>query len=281
MVELFHTQCGQLFWVVILLAELWLTVDSDDFRHLPRNQGHPTRSRNHGTTKITPPSIRLKKGMIGFSNWHLEKPQERAATIFVIADQLRDEEFRMWIQKLLSKSNYITVACHGLHHRSWSAWGEDIEGFRKALNQAKVEIQGHVGKAWRPWFRAPAGYVAPWMSRVLADEGFTVDTSVNPSFLVRRKAGKGNSWNKVETAMEDVGIVERPWLTSSIGPACGPALHIPILRSFARRAWRQVSKLPLASERSITEVGAEVVTVYWHLHDHARSNGKWTPPLIR
>ena len=40
--------------------------------------------------------------MIGFSKWHLENPQERAATIFVIADQLRDEEFRMWLQELIS-----------------------------------------------------------------------------------------------------------------------------------------------------------------------------------
>ena len=261
------------------MTELWLTVDSDDLRHLPQNQGHPTRSRSLSPTKTTPPSPRLRKGMIGFSHWHLEKPSERAATIFVIADQLKDEEFQQWLTNLLSESDYITVGCHGMNHRSWSAWGEDVDGFTQALRQAKMEIQEVVGKYWRPWFRAPAGYIAPWMSEVLANEGFTVDSSVNPSFLVHRKTGKGNSWKKVKEAMKEFGLVERPWLTSEIGPACGPALHIPLLRGFAKRAWKRISNLPLASDAVICDGSKEIVTVYWHLHDHARGGGKWVPPL--
>ncbi len=227
----------------------------------------------------TSPSLRLRKGMAGFARWHLKQPRQRAATIFVIADQLGDADFRNWLADLLSASPHITIACHGLNHRSWSAWGEDQKGFTTALRLAKREIMEFSGPAWRPWFRAPAGYVAPWMSKVLAREGFTVDSSVNPSMLVARKAGKGNSWQKVEAAMESAGVVERPWLTSSIGPACGPALHLPILRGFAKRAWRRISTLPLASDENICDGSHEVVTVYWHLDDHARRGGLWAPPL--
>ena len=217
--------------------------------------------------------------MDGFARWHLIQPRQRAATIFVIADQLDDDSFREWLAELLLASPHITVACHGLNHRSWSAWGEDEKGFTTALRIAKQKIKQFAGAAWRPWFRAPAGYIAPWMSRVLASEGFTVDSSVNPSFLVERKAGKGNSWHQGKAAMESAGVVERPWLTSSIGPACGPALPLPILRGFAKRAWRRISSLPLASDANISDLSREVVTVYWHLDDHARSGGTWSPPL--
>ena len=274
-----HTHFGWLISGVASLPELWLTVDSDDQRHRPGQQGHPTRSRSTSAPQAASPSLRLRKGMEGFARWHLEQPGQRAATIFVIADQLGDAGFRNWLAELLSASPHITVACHGLNHRSWSAWGEDEEGFTAALRLAKREIMEFVGPAWRPWFRAPAGYVAPWMSRVLASEGFTVDSSVNPSMLVERKAGKGNSWHQVEAAMELAGVVERPWLTSGIGPACGPALHLPILRGFAKRAWRRISSLPLASDANICDRSREVVTVYWHLDDHARRNGRWAPPL--
>ncbi|MDP6639441.1 MAG: hypothetical protein QF817_00060 [Candidatus Poseidoniaceae archaeon] len=261
------------------MTKLWLTVDSDDFHHLPRQQGHPSRSRNQIATTGKPTSDRLLCGMDGFSDWHLQNPSRRAVTIFVIADQLGDGEFCKWLRQLLLASEHITIGCHGLNHRSWSAWGEDIAGFRKALRLAKEQISDFSGAAWRPWFRAPAGYVAPWMSQVLAEEGFTVDSSVNPSLLVKRKAGRGNSWSQVSEAMRSAGVVERKWLTSLLGPACGPALHLPILRGFARRAWRRVSELDLASDSQICDMDSEVVTVYWHLHDHARSEGKWAPPL--
>jgi hypothetical protein len=35
-----------------------------------------------------------------------------------------------------------------------------------------------------------------------------------------------------------------------------------------------------ASEIDLVEdVGIELDTVYWHILDHARNNGRWTPPI--
>ena len=48
-----------------------------------------------------------------------------------------------------------------------------------------------------------------------------MDSSVNPSWLVKHKAG-GASWNAVLAAMREVGVVERPWLTRWRLPATGP-----------------------------------------------------------
>ncbi|MCS5535561.1 MAG: hypothetical protein NZ802_06880, partial [Candidatus Poseidoniales archaeon] len=93
--------------------------------------------------------------MDGFARWHLKQPLQRAATIFVIADQLDDDCFRDWLAELLFASPHITVACHGLNHRSWSAWGEDEKGFTTALRIAKQKIKEFSGPAWRTWFRAP------------------------------------------------------------------------------------------------------------------------------
>ena len=47
----------------------WMTVDTDDLRHLPKHQGHPTRS----TDPFNGPSDRLspefKEGWAGFVDW--------------------------------------------------------------------------------------------------------------------------------------------------------------------------------------------------------------------
>lgn len=261
--------------------KLWLTVDSDDIRHLPRHQGHPTRSKKPIPNDCTgpAPSPKLGMGMQAFANWHLEKPLSRPITLFVIGDQLESIEFRDWLVNLVNQSPTLTIGCHGWSHRSWSAWEEDPEGFSQALCRARAAIEPVAGVAWRPWFRAPAGYIAEWMAIVLAEQGFTLDTSVNPSFLVRSKAGPGKNWGSVINAITDAGLVEREWLTSGIGPACGPALHIPILAGPARRQWRHYSTLALADCTEIEDSESEIITVYWHLLDHARNGSTWQPPI--
>ena len=64
---------------------VWLTVDTDDIRHIPSSQGHPTRSKgapHEGT------SSEMLKSMRYFREW-LDRTQV-SLTIFVIADQLDD-----------------------------------------------------------------------------------------------------------------------------------------------------------------------------------------------
>ena len=246
----------------IISSGVWLTVDSDDFRHLPIEQGHPTRSKGVKSPQL---SEELRKGMIGFENW-LNKTGY-PVTIFVIADQLHGE-FLEWLQRITIEHD-VLIGCHGLTHRSWSAWGKDKQGFSESLSQAISRIKEAVGDSYRPWFRAPAGYIAPWMAEVLSENGIELDSSVNPSWLVRRKSAGG--WNNVIESMNSVGVIEKPWLTKWSLPICGPALFRFPLSIIAKRTWKRIDG----------KVGGPEMeqTVYWHLLDHARQNGKWFPPL--
>jgi hypothetical protein len=117
------------------------------------------------------------------------------------------------------------------------------------------------------------------MAVVLKEQGFVLDTSINPSFLVRNKFGPQKNWKLVENAMCENNIIERPWLNSWLGPACGPALHIPGLAGVSRRLWLKKSSLSHATEKQLLTKKTNVITLYWHLTDHARNNGKWTPPV--
>ncbi len=268
-------------WMKLSEQRLWLTVDSDDIRHLPRHQGHPTRSRHSLPVDCdgTGPSPELKIGMEGFSRWFSEGGE---ATLFLIADQLDSVDFRNWLQPML-ETGRLRIASHGNTHRSWAAWPKDVEGFTSELKVATKRLRDFSGTAWRPWFRAPAGYIAPWMAQVLAELGYIVDSSVNPTVLLKRKTGHGNNWKKVAIAMKSNGLVERQWLTKKVLglslPSCGPALHKSFLKNISKRQWLANSSLERATDSDIENPDVEIVTVYWHLLDHARESGKWLPPL--
>ena len=249
----------------------WLSVDTDDIIHLPSNRGHASRSSNpmlHWKTEGYRASEKLLIATDHFIEWVRNGPP---VTIFLIAEQLDCPEFTKRVDTLLTMPN-ITIACHGWGHRCWSAWPEDIEGFSEMLAMARDRISAYAESSWRPWFRAPGGYVATWMAGPLAAAGFRLDSSVNPSKWVNRKMG-GN-WSKVQQRMENHGVIERPWLTTRFGPACGPALSLFPFSLFAKSAWKKNSN-------SITNdpVNEDAVALYWHLLDHGRKSGRWKPPL--
>ena len=248
------------------MQPVWLSVDSDDLRHIPSSQGHPTRSkgvRHQGT------SDQMKRAMFSFRKW-LDSTQV-SLTVFVIADQLDDEIFSKWLKELLDSHPQITVGCHGLTHRCWSAFPPDEQGLLAALVEADVQLHQFAGDQWRPWFRAPAGYIAPWMAPVIAKAGFELDSSVNPSWLTRKKAGPWKDWNAVKKSLKDSGLVSMPWLTKFGLPTCGPALSIFPLSLIAKSAWKKLGPAVMPDEA--------VATVYWHILDHGRNKGTWKPPL--
>jgi len=117
------------------MRPVWLTVDSDDIRHTPKFQGHPTRSKGipHKGT-----SSQMKEAMKAFRNW-LDRTQV-TLTIFVIADQLDDDVFREWLADLLRNHQQVTIGCHGLTHRCWSAFPEDADNFLAAIVEADVKL---------------------------------------------------------------------------------------------------------------------------------------------
>ena len=145
-------------------------------------------------------SQQFRSGMKGLTSWL--HSHEFPITLFVIADQCESEEFVQMMNDLCSTfGDRITIGCHGLHHRSWSAWPEDREAFAQDLETSVTILKQHFPQHFRPWFRAPAGYIASWMIPVLVEQGFTVDSSINPSWLVNRKYGKGESWKSVQATV--------------------------------------------------------------------------------
>jgi hypothetical protein len=240
----------------------WLSVDTDDIIHLPSNRGHPYRSSEpmpHWRTRDYRASQQLLDATDKFIQW---AEQGSPVTIFLIAEQLDCQEFTSRMDTLLSMPN-TTFGCHGWGHRCWSAWPEDIRAFSEMLVEARDRISNYAGESWRPWFRAPGGYIESWMAGPLAGAGFRLDSSVNPSRWVNRKMG--GDWSKVKKSIEKSGIIERTWLTSWLGPACGPALSLFPFSIFAKRVWKEKSVF-----LTDNPINGEVVSLYWHLLDHSR-----------
>jgi len=255
----------------------WLTIDTDDLRHVPSNQGHPTRSRPNPS--LPDVSEQFREGFAGFDAWM--STHNHPVTLFVIADQCASDDFVEMMQSLIESYNErICIGCHGLHHRSWSAWREDVEGFSADLTESVRLLEHHFPNHFRKWFRAPAGYIAPWMFPVLERQGFRVDSSINPSWLVNKKYGKGNSWKTIQSAVETTSLIERSWKTRWTLPTCGPAQHITGLRWNAKSAWKRLSKpLSIDEMNHVEDSTVELDTIYWHILDHAKNNGTWTPPI--
>ena len=228
----------------------------------------------HSNTEL---SAEFLLGVEGFRSWMGR--HDHAVTLFLISDLLENDKFSSLLEGLLNTfGERLTVGCHGHSHRSWSAWGEDVEGFSAMLTTSTALLQQSAGSSFRPFFRAPNGYIAPWMAQVLVEHGYTVDSSVNPSWLVRHKTG-GNSWKSVNSAMVQAGMVERPWKTRFGLPVTGPALFRFPLSLIAKRAWT-AAPLPLKQDEvfEVSNHRTDLVTLYCHILDFAKEGGAWTPP---
>ena len=117
------------------------------------------------------------------------------------------------------------------------------------------------------------------MAPVLAEAGYVVDSSVNPSWLVKSKTG-GSTWKSVIEAMREAGVVERSWLTRRTLPVNGPALFKFPLSLNARPAWKRASPLLSADQLAQVEDPKQpLTTLYCHVLDFARNDGEWQPPL--
>jgi peptidoglycan/xylan/chitin deacetylase (PgdA/CDA1 family) len=218
--------------------------------------------------------------MKGFVEW-LEN-HDKPVTLFVIADSLEDEEFSAWLAAIINKfSHRVTIGCHGLDHKSWSAWPENPDLFKQSMDEAIKIISDFAKGNYRPWFRAPAGYMAPWMIKPLSECGIIVDSSINDSILTGSESGRGNTWQQVRNACNDVGVIEREWLTKWKLPVNGPALTKFPLSVIARYAWKSLPRVitPDNLLNVIEDKNQPVSTVYWHILDHSRNQGKWQPPI--
>ena len=270
-----------------MTSRYWFSVDSDDLHHHPSISGHPTRS------KITPwcldldprpMSNTLIHSFNSLQKWWQTRGDEEILTIFVVAEQFEGPFFVDAIRSIQHSRPGLRIGIHGLKHICWSAWGNRSEEFNYALSESIRIIQTFSGAAFRPWFRAPGGYIAPWMIPILKSQGITLDSSINPVWLLRKKTGKNenkriNGWQKVRNEIIHNGIIEREWLVKRGLPTNGPALHIPFLRHHSKWTWkRELSNLQCSNDQELLDPTISMASIYWHVLDHSRQVG-WTPPL--
>ena len=207
-------------------------------------------------------------------------------TIFIIGEQLDDPRFVEVIQNLISSRRGLTIGIHGLKHICWSAWVDCSDDFSRSLEKSINKIRNVAGESFRPWFRAPGGYIAPWMIPILKNHGITLDSSINPVWLLRKKSGKNengkiNGWQQVRNELNKSQIIEREWLVKRGLPTNGPALHIPLLRSHSKWVWnKKLSNLQSSNDQELLDPSISIMSIYWHILDHNRRGG-WTPPLPR
>ena len=259
---------------------VWLSLDTDDICHLPSKSGHPTRSKRPEHDDTYRMSEKLASAWKAFLRWRDGAGKGIPVTLFVVAEQLDDPRFADHLRQLLDYDSAVTIASHGNRHRCWSAWPADPFGLQEDLSLSLRRLAEFAGDSFRPWFRAPGGYAAPWMAAPLAAAGVSLDSSVNPSWLTRRKAGPNRDWMSVSRAVRSEGLVERQWLTAPSLPVTGPALRIPLLSILARYSWKRATKgMSCASEMTLMSPEQRVDSLYWHLLDHARRGASWSPPL--
>ena len=155
--------------------------------------------------------------------------------MLVIADSLQSQ-FCDCCHLLKNFTDRLTIGCHGLHHKSWSAWPEDSDLFQDSIKQVILLISDFTKANFRPWFRAPAGYMAPWMVQPLVDCKITVDSSINDTLLTKSKSEKAIPGSKF--VMKTSEIMEREWLTNETSSHSFPALSKFPLSVIAKSAWK-------------------------------------------
>ena len=260
-------------------GKVWLSLDTDDLCHHPKVYGHPKRSKRN-SPQAYKMSDRLAKSWDGFIRWREGRGKGLPVTLFVIAEQLDDVQFATNLKQLLSKDETVTIGCHGNKHRCWSAWPEDKAGFANELSLSIEKLSAFAGEKFRPWFRAPAGYIAPWMIEVLSQHGITLDSSGSATRISDRKVGAKSGFENVRDMAWKKGMVERYWHSRYGIPVTGPALRVPLLKSLAKRQWMKVSKdAKCVNENALLTPSYMVDSLYWHLLDHSISDGAWYPPL--
>lgn len=262
---------------MIMKNRVWLSVDTDDFQYLPDVQGHKSRSNGKNfDSENYYPSDSLIRGFSGFCLWM--RTNDFPVTIFVIASQLENDKFREMLAEIIEDfPDRITLGCHGYSHRSWSSFEPDVERFVSMLEKSNEIISAFDSHRYRKWFRAPSGYIAPWMAKPLKKAGFVVDSSINPSFIMNYKYGSSN-YKQTMTAINQSGLIERSWKCKNGLPVCGPALFKFPLSVNSRNAWRNAGEI-IPREQVIDEVESnkQIDTFYWHILDFSRNDGTWVP----
>ena len=259
-------------------GEIWLSLDTDDEPHHPKVSGHRTRSSSERVEPyvMTP---RLAEAWKGYFAWRKGSGKTLPVTLFVVAEQLDDNQFSSFLRQALEDKT-VTIGCHGNKHRCWSSFGQDESGFSHELSVATSRLSRFAGSQFRFWFRAPGGYISDWMIEVLSKQGYSLDSSISRTKISSKKVSGENGFRSIIYMTKRFGLVERPWYSWIGIPMTGPALRLPFLRRIANRRWRLITKKSRSANESQMESHDEqIISLYWHLLDYSLKDGRWQPPI--
>jgi peptidoglycan-N-acetylglucosamine deacetylase len=262
------------------VSKIALTVDIEDWYHLPPITGAPTSKY-----KDVPGFFKSWNAPFDYlsipTNKTLNLLQELdiKATFFVVADVV--QHYPGLVEKIVAEGHEI--ACHGLHHacKIDPATKKPLmtkTEFKERTLEAK-EILEKISNKKIAGYRAPNAYVAGWMIDVLEEIGFKYDSSVSANSLYNKTDSK---LKKVDTRMyypelgslepgnNSRGIIEIPW----------PHLQI-------------MGRLPAGGGPLVRLLGAEYIiaglknslkrgptTFYFHPIDMTEDNFPLSPSLI-
>lgn len=146
---------------------LALTVDVEDWHH-------PELVRHRARADGAAPSV-VEEGTLALLE--LFRRHGARGTFFVLGEVASR---RPALVRRIAEAGH-EIACHGMTHRP--LWALDPESFRRELREFRAAIRDALGHDPVTGFRAPTFSLdrsTAWALRVLAEEGFTWDSSVFP-----------------------------------------------------------------------------------------------------
>jgi peptidoglycan-N-acetylglucosamine deacetylase len=260
--------------------EIALTVDIEDWYHLPPISGAPS-SKYKDVPSFFNTWDKSYDYISGPTAKTLEMLQEFniKATFFVVADVV--EHYPGLVENIAARGHEI--ACHGLHHAckidpvtknpliTKSEFKERTLRAREILE--KASNQKIVG------YRAPNAYIAGWMIDIIEEIGFKYDSSVSVNSIYNKSDSRLKNVDtriyypergSLDRGNQKRGILEIPW----------PYFHF-------------VAKFPAGGGPLIRLLGADYIimglkdslkrgstTFYFHPIDMTRENFPLNPSLI-
>lgn len=179
------------------------------------------------------------------------------ATYFVIAQDLEDATKRRAIQRVVAAGHEI--ASHSLTHQYLNRVGTDIK--RREVFESKARLESTLGVSVSG-FRAPGYSIDLESLRLIQDAGYAYDSSVIPSYAVKRRLGVERIFREPFAFFGDGGLIELPM--PHVGPWL-PAFH-PSYAFYLRAPYARGQIRRFAERHSY-------LTYLFHLTDFAEQQG--------
>lgn len=127
------------------------------------------------------------------------------ATLFVIAEELRDPRKRELLRDAVARGH--AIASHSLTHRKLTALAHDEK--RREIFESREQIAAALGMV-APGFRAPGFDIDRETFELLDDAGYAYDSSVFPTAAFARRLGVGRVADSPHPPLSNRRLLELP-----------------------------------------------------------------------